>query len=200
MQAECGCKFHFKDLEHCFLVQITVNALMKFIQDTARFRIYCRSLSTFTTAVCPPLPLAGFASFLCRLLLISQCNSRARRWVSHHLFPRRDCSEVVPLSPYADVKINVLHIICRRLTQALLFRDFDIQLEIPDDRLCPPVPNRWVEIACFKVQYLICEINLDSITSSGCMTSFLTLSHKNDRPLLSVASTCTLQFFFCNVT
>ena len=103
----------------------------------------------------------------------------------------RGCSTL----PY-DIKINVLHIICRRLTQALLFRDFDIQLEIPDDRLCPPVPNRWVEIACFKVQYLICEINLDSITSSGCMTSFLTLPHKNDRPLLSVASTCTLQFFF----
>ncbi|KAF8263124.1 hypothetical protein EI94DRAFT_1773028 [Lactarius quietus] len=30
----------------------------------------------------------------------------------------------------------------RRLTQALMFRDFDIQLEIPDDKLCPPVPNR----------------------------------------------------------
>ena len=199
MQAECGCKFHFRDLERCFLVQITVNALTKFIQDTARFRIYCTSLSTFTTAVRPSLPLAGFASFLCRLLLITQCSSRARRWVSHHRFPRRDCSEVVPL-PYADIKTYVLHIIFRRLTQALLFRDFDIQLEIPDDRLCPPVPNRWVEIACLKVQYLMCGLNLDSITSSGCMTSFLTLPHKNDRPLRFVASTCTLQIFFSNVT
>ena len=50
----------------------------------------------------------------------------------------RGCSTL----PYADVKINVLHVICRRVTQALLFRDFDIQLEIPDDRLCPPVPQQ----------------------------------------------------------
>ena len=42
----------------------------------------------------------------------------------------------------------------------------------------------------------MCGLNLDSITSSGCMTSFLTRPHKNDRPLLSVALTCTLQLFF----
>ena len=56
-----------------------------------------------------------------------------------------------PTLPYAKCLTIT---ICRRLTQALLFRDFDIQLEIPDDRLCPPVPNRWVEIACPKVQYV----------------------------------------------
>ncbi|KAF8630961.1 hypothetical protein AX17_005317 [Amanita inopinata Kibby_2008] len=30
----------------------------------------------------------------------------------------------------------------RRLTEALLYRDFDIKVILPDERLCPPVPNR----------------------------------------------------------
>ncbi|KAF9525107.1 hypothetical protein CPB83DRAFT_897251 [Crepidotus variabilis] len=30
----------------------------------------------------------------------------------------------------------------RKLTEAIMFRDFGVKLKIPDDRLCPPIPNR----------------------------------------------------------
>ena len=31
----------------------------------------------------------------------------------------------------------------RQLTKSVLKRDFDLKLELPDDRLCPPVPVRY---------------------------------------------------------
>lgn len=31
----------------------------------------------------------------------------------------------------------------RQLTKSLLERDFGTKLDLPDDRLCPPIPNRY---------------------------------------------------------
>ena len=31
----------------------------------------------------------------------------------------------------------------RQLTKSVLKRDFNLELELPDDRLCPPVPVRY---------------------------------------------------------
>jgi 23S rRNA (adenine1618-N6)-methyltransferase len=36
---------------------------------------------------------------------------------------------------------------CRVLSKAILQTDFDLQIEVPDDRLCPPIPNRWNYVA-----------------------------------------------------
>ncbi|WEW57021.1 methyltransferase [Emydomyces testavorans] len=35
------------------------------------------------------------------------------------------------------------HASFRQLTKSLLKRDFKLKVEVPDDRLCPPVPNRF---------------------------------------------------------
>jgi 23S rRNA (adenine1618-N6)-methyltransferase len=35
----------------------------------------------------------------------------------------------------------------KALSKAILKADFGLQLEVPDDRLCPPIPNRWNYVA-----------------------------------------------------
>ena len=94
----------------------------------------------------------------------------------------RGCSTL----PY-DIKINVLHIICRRLTQALLFRDFDIQLEIPDDGLCPPVPSRWVEIVLpqSKLSHLRTQPRLNYVLW---LHDILSYSSSQERPPSSICA------------
>ncbi|KAI9453618.1 S-adenosyl-L-methionine dependent methyltransferase [Lactarius psammicola] len=69
-----------------------------------------------------PQSVLRHASFLCRLFIM------------HSII--RAPEDGSPTIDFHDETAQ------RHLTQALLFRDFDIELGIPDDRLCPPVPNR----------------------------------------------------------
>jgi 23S rRNA (adenine1618-N6)-methyltransferase len=50
----------------------------------------------------------------------------------------------------------------RQLTKSLLKRDFALELKLPNDRLCPPVPNRWAYI-CW-IQDLIDSTNPSTLT------------------------------------
>ncbi|KAH7882085.1 hypothetical protein F5I97DRAFT_1911874 [Phlebopus sp. FC_14] len=53
--------------------------------------------------------------------------------------PLREHVFLTHTGPSIDFKSLVAQ---RRLTEALLYLDFHITLTLPDDRLCPPVPNR----------------------------------------------------------
>ncbi|KEF57590.1 uncharacterized protein A1O9_05508 [Exophiala aquamarina CBS 119918] len=43
----------------------------------------------------------------------------------------------------------------RQLTKSLLHRDFNLEIELPEDRLCPPVPNRQVFNYILFIQQLL---------------------------------------------
>ncbi|KAF8972055.1 hypothetical protein BDZ97DRAFT_1692548 [Flammula alnicola] len=50
----------------------------------------------------------------------------------------------------------------RRLTEAIMFRDFGVILHIPSNRLCPPVPNRYLSASVWPPRTsanIICRMN-----------------------------------------
>ncbi|KAG9816356.1 hypothetical protein KCU77_g18128, partial [Aureobasidium melanogenum] len=49
----------------------------------------------------------------------------------------------------------------QQLTKSILKRDFDLELDLPDDRLCPPVPvrslqagNHWIRYWNWRIMHL----------------------------------------------
>ncbi|KAK5191487.1 hypothetical protein LTR92_008658 [Exophiala xenobiotica] len=63
----------------------------------------------------------------------------------------------------------------RQLTKALLHRDFDLSIDLPDNRLCPPVPNRFNYI-------LFIQRLLDSTTTTTTTTTTATPAFHSFRP------------------
>ena len=63
----------------------------------------------------------------------TETNIVSRIMGSWTLATRRQCSQC------AVVKLESIADLCRELTKSLLHRDFGILIDLPDDRLCPPV-------------------------------------------------------------
>lgn len=59
----------------------------------------------------------------------------------------------------------------QQLTRSLLERDFGLKLDLPDDRLCPPVPNRYIYLCL--IRYVVytdekSQIQLHSLDPRAC--------------------------------
>lgn len=70
----------------------------------------------------------------------------------------------------------------RQLTITLLRRDFGLKLELPDDRLCPPVPNRLSYVLWIKslVEADGPAVGLDIGTGASCIYPLLACAQRPD--------------------
>ncbi|KII91536.1 hypothetical protein PLICRDRAFT_38308 [Plicaturopsis crispa FD-325 SS-3] len=98
----------------------------------------------------------------------------------------RDLADAFPsLRPHIIALPNGTHAIDyksevaqRCLTQALLMRDFDLILDLPEDRLCPPVPNRlnyilWVQDIVRATHENVDVVGIDIGTGSSAIYPLL---------------------------
>ncbi|KIW02686.1 uncharacterized protein PV09_06123 [Verruconis gallopava] len=79
---------------------------------------------------------------------------------------------------------NAEHLRC--LTKALLLRDFKLQLYLPENRLCPPVPIRWLYVQW--VQSLLDSTAPNAVPSAGIVGLDIGVGASCIYPLLACAS------------